>query len=52
MDIAADEATHLTEAELLFLKTGNRPAIAGRGVSERQCKMLLTCNPGGLGHAL
>lgn len=47
MDIAPDEATHLTEAELLFLKTCNR----WPGVSPKQCKMLLTCNPGGLGHA-
>ena len=46
-DIAVDEATHLTEAELLFLKTCNR----WPGVSPKQCKMLITCNPGGVGHA-
>src|SRR5215472_4355123 len=47
MDVASDEATHLTESELLFLRTCNR----WPGVSPRQCKMLLTMNPGGVGHA-
>lgn len=46
-DLAIDEATHLTENELLFLKTCNR----WPGVSPSQCKMLLTCNPGNVGHA-
>jgi phage terminase large subunit len=47
MDIAVDEATHLTEAELMFLRTCNR----WPGVSPKQCKMILTMNPGGVGHA-
>ncbi len=47
MDIAPDEATHLTEAELLFLKTCNR----WPGFPDRHCKMILTMNPGNIGHA-
>jgi phage terminase large subunit len=47
MDICVDEATHLTEAELVFLKTCNR----WPGVQPSQCKMLATMNPGGVGHA-
>jgi hypothetical protein len=46
-DICVDEATHLTENELLFLKTCNR----WPGVSPSKCKMILTMNPGGPGHA-
>ncbi|NDQ58031.1 MAG: hypothetical protein GZ088_13245 [Acidipila sp.] len=47
MDIAVDEATKLTEEELVFLKTCNRSV----GIPEDHCKMLLTMNPGGVGHA-
>jgi terminase large subunit-like protein len=47
MDIAPDEATHLTEAELLFLKTCNR----WPGFPDRHCKMILSMNPGNIGHA-
>ncbi len=47
MDIAVDEATQLTEAELVFLKTCNR----WTETREDQCKMLLSMNPGGPGHA-
>jgi len=47
MDIAVDEATHLTEAELQFLKTCNR----WPGKMPNECKIILTCNPGNVGHA-
>lgn len=47
MDIAPDEATHLTEAELVFLKTCNR----WPGFPDRHCKMILSMNPGNVGHA-
>lgn len=47
MDIGVDEATHLTESELAFLKTRNR----WPGVPASNCKMILTCNPGNVGHA-
>ena len=47
MDIAADEATHLEENELVFLKTCNR----WPGQPDRMCKMILTCNPANVGHA-
>jgi hypothetical protein len=47
MDIGVDEATQMTEAELVFLKTCNRHP----GIAESQCKMTLTMNPGGRGHA-
>jgi len=47
MDIGVDEATHLSEAELVFLRTCNR--WPGKG--DNECKMILTCNPGGVGHA-
>jgi phage terminase large subunit len=47
MDICVDEATHLTEAELMFLKSCNR----WPGASPNQSKLILTCNPGGVGHA-
>jgi len=47
MDIAPDEATHLEEDELVFLKTCNR----WPGQPDRMCKMILTCNPGNVGHA-
>lgn len=47
MDIGVDEATQMTEAELVFLKTCNRYP----GIAESQCKMTLTMNPGGPGHA-
>ncbi len=48
MDIGVDEATQLTEQELVFLKTCNR----WTGMPEDQCKMILTMNPdGGRGFA-
>ena len=47
MDIGVDEATKLHEQELVFLKTCNRSV----GIPEDQCKMILTMNPGGVGHA-
>lgn len=46
MDIGVDEATKLHEEELVFLKTCNRWV----GIPEDQCKMILTMNPGGVGH--
>jgi phage terminase large subunit len=47
MDVAVDEATHLTEDELVFLKTCNR----WPGQPDRKCKIILICNPGNVGHA-
>jgi phage terminase large subunit len=44
--IFVDEATHLTQAEIEFLKTTNRAP----NCDEHQCKMVLTMNPGGVGH--
>jgi phage terminase large subunit len=46
MDILVDEATTLTQSEIDFLRTCKR----WKGVSDRSCKMILTCNPGGVGH--
>jgi phage terminase large subunit len=47
MDIFVDEASHLTQKELEFLKTCNR----WPGLGERDCKMVLAMNPGGVGHS-
>jgi len=47
MDILVDEATKLSKAELDFLRTCRR----WKGVDDRSCKMILTCNPGGVGHS-
>src|SRR5437899_7075465 len=47
MDICIDEATQMTEQELVFLKTCNR----WPGTSPDECKMILGMNPGGPGHA-
>jgi phage terminase large subunit len=47
MDICVDEATHFHESDLTYLKTVNR----WPGIDDRNCKMLLTCNPGAVGHA-
>jgi phage terminase large subunit len=44
--IFVDEATHLTQYELEFLKTCNRAP----NCAEHLCKMVLTMNPGGVGH--
>jgi len=46
MDILVDEATHLAQGELDFLRTCRR----WKGASDRECKLILTCNPGGVGH--
>lgn len=47
MDIFPDEATHWEEHELNFLKTCNR----WPGMADRMCKMIMTMNPGNIGHA-
>jgi terminase large subunit-like protein len=47
MDIVVDEATHFKEKDLIFLKTCNR----WTGMPDGVCKMVLTCNPGNVGHA-
>lgn len=47
MDIDVDEATHLAEWELKFLKTCCR----WPGMPRATCKMLMTMNPGNIGHA-
>jgi|SRR6266850_1009062 len=47
MDIFPDEATHFTEEELKFLKTCNRAP----GYDDAKCKMMLTMNPGNVGHS-
>jgi phage terminase large subunit len=44
--IFIDEATKLQQKELEFLKTCNR----WPGVADGRCKMILTMNPGGIGH--
>jgi phage terminase large subunit len=46
MDLLLDEATHLTQGEIDFLRTTRRHT----GVADKSCKMVLTCNPGGVGH--
>lgn len=46
MDIFIDEATHFTEDEIKFLKTCNRAP----GIEDNKCKMVLTMNPGNVGH--
>jgi phage terminase large subunit len=46
MDILIDEATHLAQPEIDFLRTCNRHT----GVDDTACKMIMTCNPGGVGH--
>lgn len=47
MDIFVDEATKLTEKELDLLRMCRR----WTGVPDGLCKLLLTCNPGGVGHS-
>ena len=46
MDILVDEATHLAQPEIDFLRTCRRHT----GVRDKSCKLVLTCNPGGIGH--
>lgn len=46
MDILIDEATKLRQDEIDFLRTIRRCP----GVPDLSCKMVLTCNPGGVGH--